>query len=382
MTKRERFLDWVRNGDPDLLPVCMSWGSGVAASFYGKDESQVSIEDQINAAEETGTFHMVHVSGTTCFNAVEFMHGAHIEDMWDESPDGVKRQTQTLVTPVGKLTEVSEFPKHTGQYHREFFVKDEKDIPVFEWFVRNACQEMIKNPNVGEAVRKETADNAAVLHGGLPSGCHVFSGGVELLSSYYMDQAVALYLIYDHQDMMEELFDLHAKATAVMMGAMADTDLDFYTYAINGYEWLSPDLYNRYMVPQAKEINDLAAEQGKLTWLHTCGKLKRIAEAGMYQQMGVDVVESLSSLPTGDIDDLAKTRADIGHDITTRGGMNVELFYAKDPSTVRDKAEQVIADCSGYKHMIGDTNSTVPPYPWANIQAMLDVVKATGRMLG
>jgi uroporphyrinogen-III decarboxylase len=195
-----------------------------------------------------------------------------------------------------------------------------------------------------------------------------------------MDQETALYLSYDHQDLMEELMDLHGQATEVWMHALADTSLDIYTYAINGYEWLSPDLYNRYMIPQAKRINELASEQGKLSWLHTCGKLKHIAEAGMYQQMGVDIVESLSSLPTGDIDDLAKTRADVGEDVATRGGINVELFYADDPGAVYKRAEEVVAAVSGYKHMIGDTNGSYPPYQWANIQALLDAVKATGRM--
>jgi hypothetical protein len=94
----------------------------------------------------------------------------------------------------------------------------------------------------------------------------------------------------------------------------------------------------------------------------------------------VNILESLASTPTGDIDDLAKTRADVGPEIVTRGAVNVEHFYADDPDVVREKAEEVIAAMAGYKHMIGDTNDSYPAYPWANIQALVDAVKATGRM--
>jgi len=380
MTKRERFLDWIRNGDPNDLPVCMSWGEDTAASFYGKDHSEVTVEDQISVAEETGIFNIYHVHMPMPFVAADFLDDVSIHEEWDHSPDGVKRQTKTLVTPAGKLTSITEFPKDIGAHNREFYVKGPEDMSVLEDFIRRSCSEIIRNPEVAEKVKKESEEAILSLHGDMPSACHVFCSAVELFSCYYMDQTTALYLSVDFQDLFEELMELHGKTTDVWMDTLANTGLDIYTYAINGYEWLSPSLYNRYMIPQAKRINERAAEQGKLSWLHTCGKLKHIAKAGMYHQMGVDVLESLASLPTGDIDNLAETRREIGPDIVTRGGMNVELFYADDPSVVREKAEEVIAATSGYKHMIGDTNGTYPAYPWANIQALLDVVKSSGRM--
>ena len=41
----------------------------------------------------------------------------------------------------------------------------------------------------------------------------------------------------------------------------------------------------------------------------------------------VDVVESLSARPKGDIDDQTETRRQIGPDIVTRAGINCELMY-------------------------------------------------------
>ncbi|MHB9124589.1 MAG: uroporphyrinogen decarboxylase family protein [Armatimonadota bacterium] len=195
-----------------------------------------------------------------------------------------------------------------------------------------------------------------------------------------MDQATAIYLLYDHSDALEELMDYHWKMTQVWQQLGVDNTLDSYTYAINGLEWLSPDLYERYMIPQARRINEFAAAHGKLSWIHTCGKLKNIAAKGAYQQMKVNVLESLSSPPTGDIDDLAETRKEIGSDIATRGGINVEYFYGEDREALLRQAEYVLDSTAGYRHMLGDTNPSYPAYPWENIQAVIDLVRSRGRL--
>ncbi len=166
----------------------------------------------------------------------------------------------------------------------------------------------------------------------------------------------------------------------VWLEIAAENDIDIYNYAINGFEWLNPDLYERYMIPQAKRINEFAKAQGKLSWIHTCGKMRKIAEMEAYQRMEVDVVESLSSPPTGDIDDLVETRSDIGQDIVTRGGINCELFYDSDLEALRRQTHHVLDSVDGHAHAIGDTNPSYPSYPWENIQTVIDVVRERGQL--
>ena len=101
---------------------------------------------------------------------------------------------------------------------------------------------------------------------------------------------------------------------------------------------------------------------------------------GAYARMKLDILESLSTPPTGDIKDFAKTRADIGHDIVTRGGINVEYFYGNDQDVLAKQAEYILDSCKGFKHMLGDTNPSYPPYPWRNIQTIVDLVRSTGRL--
>ena len=195
-----------------------------------------------------------------------------------------------------------------------------------------------------------------------------------------MDQETAILLLCDQRSLMEELMETHWRMTQVWLEIAAENDIDIYNYAINGLEWLSPDLYARYMIPQARRINEFATAKGKLSWVHTCGKKKRLAKDGAYQKMKVDIVESFSSPPTGDIDDLAETRRDVGLDIVTRGGINVECMYDDDLAALKKQTEYVLDSTAGFKHMLGDTNASYPAYPWENIEAVIDVVRERGRL--
>ena len=378
-TKRERLLDWLRSGDPADVPVMMGPGFEMASAYLDKDQRDVTWADAIRVAEETGTHNIACVAQPMPFDAVEFLADVELAEQYDTTDAGVERRTWRIKTPEGTLREVQEFPKDTGSYHREFFVKGDEDLPVYADFIRRTTSAVVTDPAVRRRVDAFIKAAKAEVGGALPTEIHVFCPAVELMSSIYVDQANAIYAVYGHPDLMEELMDAHWGMVQVWLELAAANDIDIYNFAINGYEWLSPDLYERYMVPQAKRICDFARDQGKLSWLHTCGKLKEIAEVGTYRKMGLDIVESLSAPPTGDIDDLRETREHIGYDIATRGGINCELFY-EGPDVVRKQAEHVLDCCEGFRHMPGDTNASYPAYPRTNIQPVIDVVRDRGRL--
>jgi len=217
------------------------------------------------------------------------------------------------------------------------------------------------------------------IRGAIPTLVGLTPPGMTLLIHPYMDKDTGLMMLYDRPELMEELMDMLWQIDLVFLGAAADCGVDIYRIAVNGYEWLSPSLYESYMIPQARQVAQFAEYHGALSWVHTCGKLRDIASSEAYQRMGVGVVESLSSPPTGDVVDLAETRRDIGDSIVTRGGINCELFYAEDADDLRARTEYVLESTSGFRHIIGDTNPPFPPYPWRNIEALMEVVRSTQR---
>jgi len=56
-------------------------------------------------------------------------------------------------------------------------------------------------------------------------------------------------------------------------------------------------------------------------------------------------------------------------------------FYDEDLEALRAETRRVMAANRGWRHMVGDTNDSYPPYPRANILAVADEVRKSGRML-
>jgi len=309
------------------------------------------------------------------FSVIDFSDELSMDSREDMLEDGTVRRTRNLSTPKGTLREVVDIPPVESSVHREFFVKGPEDFPVLESFIRIAAKTVFEKPEVGQFVTRCLRRAKQAGADFFPSAFHVFCPTVELMCSYYTDQENAIYNLYDNQDVMEELFELLTRMQDIWLDCARQADVDIYNYAINGLEWLSPDIYERYMIPQAKRINDFAKSAGKLSWIHTCGKQSGLIERDVYRRMGVQVVESLSAPSSGDIRDYAWARNALGAGVTTRGGVNCELFYDEDISALKTRANEVLDGCKGYRHMIGDTNGSVPPYKWETIQAIIDVVR-------
>ncbi|MFH0965408.1 MAG: uroporphyrinogen decarboxylase family protein [Planctomycetota bacterium] len=380
-TKRERLLGWMREGDPETVPVMMADGPYTAAAFLGKNPGEVSVAEVIRVAEDTGTHDIVCLHMPLPFDALPFIDEIEMRSAREVLADGTVRETTHLCTPVGTMRKVWERPPGKPQRYREFFVKGKDDLPALRCFIERTAEAFRSN----DAVRRRLVDTMHrrkdEVAGALPTLVHMLPGAVELMDIFYIDQTSALYLVYDERALMEELMELHWEMEQVWLECAAEVDVDFYQYAINGFEWLSPDLYERYMIPQARRINEFASAHGKLSWIHTCGKMRKIAATGAYERMRVDVVESLSAPPTGDITDLAGTRREIGRRIVTRGGVNVEFFYADDLAPLRERAQAVLEATRGFRHMLGDTNNSMPPYRWETIEALVEVVRRTGKLL-
>jgi len=380
--KRERLLEWMRGGDPSRVPVMIGPGFYVASSYYKIPMEDVTWELAARAAVETQTDNVQCISSPLPFDAIDFTDELSLDTAQETLPHGMRRSTRVLTTPRGRLRDVRELDDEHGSVHREFFVKGPEDFPAFESYIRTAVKTILEKPEVRRRVTQRMRDAEQAGGGVFPTEIHVFCPTVELMSSYYMDQATAIYMLYDNRDVMEELFDLHWKTTEIWLGCAAEVDVDIYNYAINGLEWLSPDIYEQYMIPQARRINEWADAHGKLSWIHTCGKKKGLIERDVYRRMGVKIVESLSAPPTGDLDDYGWARSSLGSDVTTRGGVNCEIFYAGDGDALKAHAHKVLDGCKGYRHMIGDTNGSVPPYSWETIQALIDVVRERGAEFG
>ena len=388
-------IQWMDDGDPDLVPIMMAGGrstaasyfrvpvrtEGVSESFTGEIHSPVTPEMVLQCSEETGIHFPCSLGNITLLDVIQFIDEIdfHVEEK--TNAQGTIEKIICVRTPVGEMSDLFETPLNGAACWREHLVKGEDDLPAFSYLVEHTSQAFLENHQIRRYVvdRYRAEAEKWPWHVILTACIGVPAFG--LTCALYMGPMTAFGLLFDHKAQMERLFEAQWQIDNVMVECAAEAGADFIFHAINGLEIFSPEIYQNYFIPQAHALHEKAHSHDLRGWVHTCGYMNKLIDMGVYEAMSVDVLESLSPAPLGDLLDLKAGRAKIGRKITTRGAVGVDQFYGTDIDAIRNRVRYVLESTRGYRHMIGDTNDSFPPYPRENIMAVVDEVRKSGRYL-
>jgi len=375
----------MQSGDPDLVPILLGDARSTAASYFGmttRDEMcALTPEMVVQCCRETGMHLHRGLGAPTHADVIAFLEDIELTVREEHDTDGTVQRITTIMTPVGVLSETFVTPVDRPSCWVDHLVKSDADLLALTFLIERMAQASQDDPRVREYIVSQLQAEAGkwpastLLY--IVLGVPTFA----ITSNWYMDPTLAFYLLLDHPAEMERIFEAYEQTNAVWMDCAAAAGADATLGAINGLELYSPEIYRRYFVPQARKLHASAHAHGMLGWVHTCGQMGRLIVMGVYDDMAVDVLESLSSPPLGDVADLHGARARLGSCLVTRGAVNVDYFYTKDLNSMRAETRRVLAGTRGWKHMIGDTNDSFPPYPRENILILVDEVRKSGRML-
>ena len=279
------------------------------------------------------------------------------------------------------MSDLFETPPNHPACWREHLVKGEDDLAAFSYLIEHAGQAFLEDQRIREYVVDRYRKEAGKWPLQVVLSAHICAPTFRLTSALYMSPTTAFGLLFDHKAQMERLFEAQSQINNILVECAAEAGADFVMHAINGLEIFSPTIYQEYFIPQARDLHEKAHSHGLRGWVHTCGYMNKLIGLGVYEAMNVDVLESLSPPPLGDLLDLKAGRAKIGRKITTRGAVGVDQFYSTDIGAIRNRVRYVLESTRGYRHMIGDTNDSFPPYPRENIMATVDEVRKSGRYL-
>jgi len=388
-------LQWMEGGDPDLVPVVMAdpvstaasyWGvavrlAGESASFTDAQASPVTPEMVLACSRETGIHFHRSLGSATPFDLLDLMDGVEREVRQERGASGEIRDFTTLRTPAGMVSEVFLTPPDRPACWVEHLIKTEADLPVLTYLIEKATELTLEDERVRARLTAKFRAEAQRWPPHILLCAVVGVPAFALSSNQYFAAVTALYVMLDQAALMERLYEGYEQCNAVWIECAAAAGADFVLGAINGLELYSPEIYRRYFVPQARSLHETAHAHGMRGWVHTCGHMNALIHAQVYREMKVDVLESLSTPPIGDIADLGAARARLGPGLVTRGAVNVDYFYSGDLEALRGQTRKVLAATRGYRHMVGDTNDSFPPYPRENLLALVEEVRGSGRML-
>ncbi len=287
MSTRERLLTALSGGQPDRVPVSIFLNPYDPSDYRRRDRSYDEVFD---AVEKHGDpFHSEH-------GLCPFMLTAHeCERSTRVLPDGAVEVT--LRTPAGPLVQVTR-PGGRGQLKR--FISNERDLDT-----------ALSIPY--EPLRPDLSEFSEALE---RLGDRVL-GQVVLMDPActvgWLDETTAALWSLEQPHLLRRLLDVAFERLKNLIDHLLDQDAGP-VYYFNGPEYcipplMAPQAFHDYVARYDTELVARIHERGKLTIIHSHGKVNQFLEA--FADIGTDGLNVLEPPPMGDID-LADAKRRVG----------------------------------------------------------------------
>ena len=172
MANRKNLLDWIKNGDPEKVPIMFSHHKDIIASYLKVSPDELSGMQMEKEAAAMGIEAVNKIGVATLLDIVPFCSDMQMQESEEILPDGTVRIFHTLSTPKGKLNDIHEKPPTWESAPKECFVKTEADLPAFEYFVKSAVRTAIESPGFkkdllekGKKKKDEMSENTISVWG-------------------------------------------------------------------------------------------------------------------------------------------------------------------------------------------------------------------------
>jgi uroporphyrinogen-III decarboxylase len=105
-----------------------------------------------------------------------------------------------------------------------------------------------------------------------------------------------------------------------------------------------------------------------------CSPVQPFLDLGFYNEMGLDLFETLSPPPVGNVQSLAEAMTQLDPAICTRGNLGLDVLLNGTPEDVRRGTETILRETAGRKHLVAAGDYLFYATPEANVAAMAETV--------
>jgi len=369
MTNREKFKDYVKNGGEIFCSPQIGAGAGFDARLAGKTWlSQTTLDDTINACNR---FDMIPLYNVGIIDLLSLIDTVRRESAPVEYLNGGKRRKyrSVLKTPKGDLDFTAMEDELSGSSVIKPFITKEEELDVLE-YILDALLEIKSFPNVSEHVK-----NCRNIVGEEALDVQWPMQPYEMLC--YPDTMNTVMLSYDRPAQFRRLMNKILILNERLLIAVAEGGADFVFLGGPGSEMISPKFYEDYLVPYSKIVTDMAHLNGLLVYSHICSPIEPMLTLGYYNRMGIDLFETLSEAPVGNVISMRDAFSKLDGSICTRGNIGLDLLLNGAPDEIREKSIDILqaAKNMGRKHILAATDYLFYGIPEENVHAMCQAVK-------
>jgi len=364
MDRRNRFLSYVAGGGPPVCSPQIGGGAGFDTKLAGKDDVwQTTLEDTLAAVERFDIVPLINVGIPDLGDCDPTLRWRKVENR----TNGTRIfETERLNTPVGTLTRTLMREPRTG-YYTKYPVETEDDLAALEWYVERAIEvDLTPMEAYVRTVRLTVGDRAAV-------DVQWPMQPYELLC-FPGTQDTAL-LVHDCPKQARRIMERIVTLDERLIRAVARGGTDFVFLGGPAKEMVSPQYYRDYIEPFSREVSAIAHANGLLVYSHICSPIEPFLTMGFYNRMGIDLFETLSPPPVGNVLSLADGLSKVDPHICTRGNLGLDVLLTADAAAVRDACFSLLEQSHGRKHMLGASDYLLYDVPEENVHAMADAVR-------
>ncbi|MCL2741515.1 MAG: hypothetical protein FWE70_05310 [Oscillospiraceae bacterium] len=282
MTSRERLLAALRGEETDRMP----WAPILA--YWWESRTDLHEAGQRRFLTDLRCDLLMRGHGMTC-NVERRNSAVRQEKAGDET-------RTTIETPVGSISCLHRYFRGPNtSFMAEHYVKTKEDIKTLTYYMENTRI----TPNHGAVAKliDEAGEDGLVV----PILAPEFKSGFQQLIEAYIGTIQANYLLEDYPDLMEGLIAAMHENGRLAADIAADSEAEAFIYWEDSSTLnVSPAQFERYVRPELDLYGAKVRAQGKFLIHHACGHLKGLLP--IMKDMEIDMIESISPPPTGDVE--------------------------------------------------------------------------------
>jgi len=364
MTKRDIFVDYVKNGGEKFCSPQIGAGAGFDTKLAEKEWiSETTLDDTLNAIEMFDIVPLVNV-GCPYESCVKRFRW---EGYMTESSGDRRIWESQLRTPAGTLIKKTCEMKRNSPFGLKYPVTCEQDLDVFGYYLNELMEtdfSMVADATC-DIVRK--IDGRAALSVQWPVQPY------EMLC--FPNTMDTMLLAQDHPELFRKLMDMIVVIDEKLMEAVSRGGADFIFLGAPAVEMLSPAYYENYIIPYSQTVTDIAHTKKLLVYSHICSPVEPFLSMGFYNRMGIDLFETLSPPPVGNVTSLSDALGKLDESICTRGNLGLDILLRSDKEEVKQKTYEILEQTRGRKHIVAASDYLFYETPFVNVEAMAEAVK-------
>lgn len=157
-------------------------------------------------------------------------------------------------------------------------------------------------------------------------------------------------------------------------------DIDFMSEGSFGLELASPRWYERYDLAYIPRMSAHTHAKGGLFWYHNCGRTRELIRRGYFNQLGCDVIETVSPPPEGN-NDLSEARRMMDRSICTKGNLSLVLLRDGSVEEIEAATRKMVQAVDGYAHIYSTADAVYGETPVENFIAFLRTAREEAEKL-